>query len=69
VCAVEGVLTALRGATGRGSNGGMTMNSTATKDVIGLAEEGAADPARSGSKAAALAALAARGFRCPPPSW
>jgi pyruvate,water dikinase len=42
------------------------MDSTATKDVIGLAEEGAADPARSGSKAAALAALAARGFPVPP---
>jgi pyruvate,water dikinase len=42
------------------------MDSKATKDVIGLAEEGAADPAMSGSKAAALAALAARGFPVPP---
>jgi rifampicin phosphotransferase len=43
----------------------MTMETTATKDVIGLAEEGAADPALSGTKAATLAALAARGFPVP----
>jgi phosphohistidine swiveling domain-containing protein len=43
----------------------MTMGATATKDVMGLAEEGAADPALSGTKAATLAALAARGFPVP----
>ena len=42
------------------------MDATATKAVIGLAEKGAADPATSGSKAAALAALAARGLPVPP---
>lgn len=41
------------------------MGATATKDVMGLAEEGAADPALSGTKAATLAALAARGFPVP----
>src|SRR5215207_5828418 len=43
----------------------MTMGTTATRDVIGLAEERAADPALSGTKAATLAALAARGFPVP----
>jgi pyruvate,water dikinase len=43
----------------------MTMDATATKDVIGLAEEGAGDPAMSGTKAATLAALAGRGFPVP----
>ena len=42
------------------------MDTADTKDVIGLAERGADDPATSGSKAAALAALAARGFPVPP---
>jgi pyruvate,water dikinase len=42
------------------------MDRAATKDVVGLAEEGAADPAMSGRKAATLAALAARGFPVPP---
>lgn len=41
------------------------MDTAATKDVIGLAEQGAADPALSGTKAASLAALAARGFPVP----
>jgi pyruvate,water dikinase len=42
------------------------MDRAATKDVVGLAEDGAADPAMSGRKAATLAALAARGFPVPP---
>jgi rifampicin phosphotransferase len=42
------------------------MNTAMSKDVIGLAEEGAADPAMSGRKAATLAALAAGGLPVPP---
>jgi pyruvate,water dikinase len=41
------------------------MDTAAIKPVIRLAEEGAADPAMSGAKAATLAALAARGFPVP----
>jgi hypothetical protein len=37
------------------------MNTAMSEDVIGLAEEGAVDPAISGRKAATLAALAAGG--------
>jgi hypothetical protein len=43
----------------------MTMDATPTRDVVGLTEEGAADPVLSGTKAATLAALAARGFPVP----
>jgi rifampicin phosphotransferase len=42
------------------------MDTRATRDVIDLAEDVAADPAMSGSKAATLAALAARGLPVPP---
>jgi hypothetical protein len=39
----------------------MTMDTAATKYVIGLDEQDAADPATSGRKAATLAALASQG--------
>jgi pyruvate,water dikinase len=44
----------------------MTMDATATTDVIRLTEARAADPATSGNKAATLAALTSRGFPVPP---
>src|ERR1035437_3628307 len=42
------------------------MTTRATTFVIGLYEEGAGDPSRTGTKAATLARLAARGFPVPP---
>jgi rifampicin phosphotransferase len=41
------------------------MATTATRGVLGLTDEGADDPSRSGSKAATLAALASHGFPVP----